>query len=129
MNLPDELQYTKEHEWVRVEGDIATIGITHYAQDQLGDVVYVELPDEGEEFSKGDVFCVVESVKAVNDIFTPLTCQILEVNDPLADSPETLNDDPYEEGWMVKVKMLEPDEADELISAQEYEAYIREETE
>lgn len=129
MNNPDELQYTKEHEWIRVDRDIVVIGITHYAQDQLGEIVFVELPNEGEEFGKGDVFGVIESVKSANDIFSPLTCEVIEVNDPLADSPEAINDDPYGEGWIIKVKALDPTELDELLSAEEYEAYVQEEAE
>lgn len=129
MNAPEDTQYSKEHEWVRVDGDYAYIGITDYAQDQLGEIVFVEFPEEGEEFSRGDAFGVVESVKSVNDIFAPVSCQIIEVNDPLTDSPETLNEDPYNEGWIVKVRVLDAAELEDLMSAEEYEAYVKEETE
>lgn len=129
MNLPEDLKYTKDHEWIRIEGDIATIGITQHAQDQLGEIVFIELPEEGEEFEKGDVFGVVESVKSANDIFIPVSCQVIEVNDPLTDSPETINDDPYGEGWMIKIRLSDPREVKDLLSAKEYEAYIREEAE
>jgi len=129
MNIPEDLKYTKDHEWIRVDGDVAVIGVTDYAQDQLGEIVFVELPQEGEEFALGDAFGVVESVKSVNDVFLPMTGLIREVNDPLSDSPETLNDDPYEEGWMVKVQIMNHKELDGLLTAAEYEAYVREEAE
>lgn len=128
MNFPEDLKYTKEHEWVRVDGDAVTIGITGYAQDQLGEIVFVELPEEGEEFGQGDVLGVVESVKSVSDIFSPLRCAIIAVNDPLIESPETINDDPYGEGWMIKAQAGDARELDNLLSAEEYAAYIREET-
>jgi glycine cleavage system H protein len=127
MNIPEDLMYTKDHEWVRIDGDVALIGITDYAQDQLGEIVFVELPQEDEEFSRGDPFGVVESVKAVNDILLPITGKICELNDPLTDSPEILNDDPYGEGWMVKAYIIDKSELDDLLSAAEYEAYVREE--
>jgi glycine cleavage system H protein len=127
-NFPTDLKYTREHEWVRLENEMATIGVTDYAQEQMGDIVFVELPQEGEEFSKGDTFGVVESVKSVSDVFTPISSEIVEVNDPLPDSPEALNDDPYGEGWMIRVKILEPDELNELMSAEDYEAFIKEES-
>jgi glycine cleavage system H protein len=129
MNVPEDIKYTREHEWIRIDGKEAVIGVTDYAQDQLGEVVYVELPEEGEEFALGEAFGVVESVKSVNDIFTPISIHITERNDPLTETPETLNDDPYGEGWMVKVRILEPKELDGLLSHTEYEAYIREEIE
>ena len=129
MNIPEDIKYTKDHEWVRVDGDVALIGITDYAQDQLGEIVFVEFPQEGEEFTKGEAFGVVESVKSVNDVFLPLSCKIRELNDPLSDSPEILNDDPYGEGWMVKVEILDSSELNDLLSAQEYESYIKEELE
>lgn len=129
MNIPEDIKYTREHEWIRVDGEEAVIGVTDYAQDQLGEIVYVELPQEGEEFSIGDAFGVVESVKSVNDIFAPISIHITESNDPLAENPETLNDDPYGEGWMIKARILDPNELDGLLSNTEYEAYIREEIE
>jgi glycine cleavage system H protein len=129
MNFPEDLKYSKEHEWVRVSGNIATIGISDYAQDQLGEIVFVELPDEGEEFEKDDAFGVVESVKSVNDIFAPLSGKIVEINDPVVDSPEIVNEDPYAEGWLVKIELSDPKELGELMSAKDYEAYIKEESE
>jgi glycine cleavage system H protein len=129
MNFPEDLKYSKEHEWVRVSGNIATIGISDYAQDQLGEIVFVELPDEGEEFEKDDAFGVVESVKSVNDIYAPLSGRIVEVNDPVVDSPEIVNEDPYAEGWLVKIELSDLKELGELMSAKDYEAYIKEETE
>lgn len=129
MNFPEDLKFSKEHEWVRVSGNIATIGISDYAQDQLGEIVFVELPDEGEEFEKDDAFGVVESVKSVNDIYAPLTGRIVEVNDPVVDSPEIVNEDPYAEGWLVKIEISDPKELGELMSAKDYEAYIKEESE
>ncbi len=129
MNFPEDLKYSKEHEWVRVSGNIATIGITDYAQEQLGEVVFIELPDEGEEFEKDDAFGVVESVKSVNDIYAPVTGKVVEVNDPVVDSPEIANEDPYAEGWMVKVEISNPKEINDLMSAKQYEAYIKEESE
>ena len=127
MNLPEDLKYTKEHEWIRVSGNIATVGITDYAQDQLGEVVFVELPDEGEEFSKDDAFGSVESVKSVNDIYSPVSGKIIEVNDPVADSPEIVNDDPFGEGWLVKIELENNAELKELLSAKDYKKYIEEE--
>ena len=129
MNFPEDLKYSKEHEWVRVSGNIATIGITDYAQDQLGEIVFVELPDEGEEFSKDDTFGVVESVKSVNDIYTPLSGRVLEINDPVVDSPEIVNEDSYGEGWLVKIEIGDQKELKELMTAKQYEAYIKEESE
>jgi glycine cleavage system H protein len=123
------LKFSKEHEWVRVSGNIATVGVSDYAQDQLGEVVFVELPDEGEEFEKDDAFGVIESVKSVNDIYAPLSGKIVEVNDPVVDSPEVVNEDPYGEGWLVKIEISDPKELGELMSAKDYEAYIKEESE
>ncbi len=129
MTFPEDLKYSKEHEWLRVSGNIVTIGISDYAQDQLGEVVFVELPDEGEEFEKEDAFGVVESVKSVNDIYAPVTGRIVEVNDPVIDTPEVLNEDPYGEGWLIKLEISDPKELKGLMSAKEYEAYIKEESE
>src|SRR5262245_48854918 len=129
MNFPEDLKFSKEHEWVRVNGNIATIGVSDFAQDQLGEVVFVELPDEGEEVEKDDAFGVIESVKSVNDIYAPLTGKIVEVNDPVVDSPEIVNEDPYGEGWLVKMEISDLKELGELMSAKDYEAYIKEESE
>ncbi len=129
MNFPEDLKYSKEHEWVRVSGNIATIGVSDYAQDQLGEVVFIELPDEGEEFEKDDAFGVIESVKSVNDIYAPITGRIMEMNDPVVDSPEIVNEDPYGEGWLVKIEISDLKELGEFMSAKDYEAYIKEESE
>lgn len=127
MNIPEELKYTREHEWLRIDGDTVLIGITDYAQDQLGEIVFVELPEEGEEFNSGEAFGVVESVKSVSDVFLPFTGVIRELNDPITDSPETINDDPYGEGWIVRAEVLHQHELDQLLSAEEYAAYVKEE--
>ncbi|MFQ5916702.1 MAG: glycine cleavage system protein GcvH [Candidatus Binatia bacterium] len=124
MDFPEGLKYSKEHEWVLVESDVAIIGITEYAQDELGDIVYVELPQVGEKISKDDPFGSVESVKAVSDIFAPISGSVLEVNDTLPDSPETINEDPYGDGWMIKVQMTDKDELKDLMSSEDYAEYI-----
>ena len=123
-NIPENLRYSKDHEWVSVDGDNATIGITDYAQQQLGDVVYVELPKAGETFNEHEAFGSVESVKAVSEIFTPISGEVTEVNDGLNDTPEVVNSDPYDGGWMVKLKMSNAGEIDALLSAAEYEEYL-----
>lgn len=129
MTFPEDLKYSKEHEWVRLSGNIATVGITDYAQDQLGEIVFVELPDEGEEFGKDDAFGVVESVKSVNDVYAPVAGRIVEINDPVVDSPEMANEDPYSEGWLVKIEISNPKDLKELMTSKQYEAYIKEESE
>jgi glycine cleavage system H protein len=128
-NVPENLHYSKDHEWVRVEGDTAVVGITDHAQDQLGDVVYVELPKTGEEFAAHESFGSVESVKAVSEIFTPISGKVSEVNGSLSDEPEKVNQDPYEEGWMIKITMSNPGEVDSLLSAAEYEDFTKAESE
>lgn len=128
MLFPEDLKYSKEHEWVRITGKIATVGVTDYAQEQLGEIVFVELPEEGEEFSKGDSVGVVESVKSVNDIFTPLSGRVVEQNDPLVDTPEQVNEDCYGEGWMVRLEITDPAEIKELMDAKQYQAYLKEES-
>lgn len=125
MSVPEELQYTRSHEWVRTEGDTATIGITDHAQDELGDVVFVELPEEGESFDAGESFGTVESVKAVSDLYTPVAGEVVEVNEALNDSPEKINEDPYGEGWIVKLRVS--GEIADLLSASEYEKVLEEE--
>ncbi len=125
MNIPEDLQYTHSHEWVRIEGDTATIGITDHAQDELGDVVFVELPDEGATFDAGESFGTVESVKAVSDLYTPVGGEVVEVNSALEDAPENINEDPYGEGWIVKLRTT--DRAD-LLSPEEYEKVVEEES-
>jgi glycine cleavage system H protein len=129
MEFPEDLKYSKEHEWVLVEGTVATVGITDYAQEQLGDIVFVELPAAGDKVSKEDAFCVVESVKAVSDVYAPVSGQVLEINDDLPDSPEMLNEDPYGDGWMVKVEMNDLDDLKDLMNATEYEEYVAQEKE
>jgi len=129
MNFPEDLKYTREHEWCRIQGGVAVVGITDHAQDQLGDIVYVELPDVGDEVKKGETFGVVESTKAVSDLFAPVSGKVVEVNDPLGDAPETINDDPYEEGWLIKVELAAPAEAQELLDAAGYRKFVEEEGE
>jgi glycine cleavage system H protein len=125
LNIPEDLQYTESHEWVRIDGDTATIGITDHAQDELGDVVFVELPDEGDTFDAGESFGTVESVKAVSDLYAPVGGEVVEVNSALEDAPENINEDPYGEGWIVKLHTT--DEAD-LLSPEEYERVVAEES-
>jgi glycine cleavage system H protein len=124
LSVPEELQYTRSHEWVRTEGDTATIGITDHAQDELGDIVFVELPETGATFDAGDSFGTVESVKAVSDLYTPVGGEVVEVNEALNDSPELINEDPYGEGWIVRIQVS--GEAD-LLSASDYEQFLEEE--
>lgn len=127
MKVPENLKYTREHEWARIRGKVATIGITDYAQDQLGDVVYVELPDVADEVAKDEQFGTIESVKTVSDLFSPLSGEVIKVNEQLEDRPELVNEDPYGDGWMIQIQISDPDEIDELMSAEEYEAYLEEE--
>jgi glycine cleavage system H protein len=124
MEIPAGLKYSKEHEWVASEETVATIGITDYAQDQLGEIVYVELPAVGDKISKDDAFGVVESVKAVSDIYAPVSGTVVEVNQELPESPEMINEDPYGDGWLVKVKVSDPAELDDLLDHEEYEELI-----
>lgn len=127
MNFPDDLKYTKDHEWVRIDATIATIGITDYAQHQLGDVVYLELPEEGETFGKGDTVGVVESVKAVSDIYTPMSGEITETNDPLKEAPESINEDCYGEAWLYRMAPNAIEELEELMDNTQYAAFVKEE--
>ena len=129
MKLPEDLLYTNDHEWIRVEDDIVTIGITEYAQEQLGDVVYVELPDEGQEIEAEDAFGSVESVKAVSEIYSPIGGTVIEVNDLLEDSPEKVNTDPYGDGWMVQLETSDKSALDSLMSPEAYAEYLAEEEE
>ena len=122
---PAELRYTREHEWAKIEGKHARVGITHYAQDQLGDVVFVELPKVGARVTQMQAFGVVESVKAVSDLFAPLSGVVVEVNQELATQPERVNRDPYGTGWLVVVELANPAEAGELMSAQQYEEFLK----
>lgn len=123
-NIPENLRYSKDHEWIEVAGDIATIGITDYAQHALGDVVYIDMPRVGDKLTSHEAFGSVESVKAVSEIFLPVGGEITEVNDGLNDTPEAVNNDPYHVGWMIKIKMDNPLEADAMLSSIEYEEYL-----
>ncbi|MDY6847727.1 MAG: glycine cleavage system protein GcvH [Geoalkalibacter sp.] len=127
MDFPEELKYTEEHEWVLVEDDVVSVGITDFAQDSLGDIVFVELPEVGARVEAGKAFGVVESVKAVSDIYSPVTGEVVEVNEELPDEPEVLNTSPYEDGWMVKIRYSEPEELDELLDADAYRELTEEE--
>lgn len=128
-NVPEDLHYSKDHEWVRVEGDQAIIGITDYAQDSLGDVVYVELPKAGDEFATNESFGSVESVKAVSEVFTPVSGEVVTINELLADEPEKVNVDPYGTGWMIRMRMSNSGEVDSLLTAAEYEDFTKAEKE
>lgn len=129
MDFPEGLKYSKEHEWVLVEGDVAIIGITEFAQGELGDIVFVELPEVGEKISKDDPFGSLESVKAVSDIFAPISGTVVEINDALPDSPETINEDPYGDGWMIKVQMTDMNELKDLMSPEDYAEFIKQQNE
>ena len=122
--VPDDLRYTKDHEWVRLDGDTATVGITQYAADQLGDIVFVELPDVGRAIDQSAAFGVVESVKAVSDLFAPLSGEIIATNDDLATSPESVNGDPYGHGWMVRLRIADPSQLSELLDAAAYDDLV-----
>jgi len=124
MNIPANLKYTNDHEWVKVEGDIATVGITDFAQGQLGDIVFVDIQTEGETLAKTEVFGAIEAVKTVADAFMPVSGKIIEVNSHLEDSPEWVNKDPYESGWMIKIQMSDPSEVDSLLDATAYKAIL-----
>ncbi|MBN1880651.1 MAG: glycine cleavage system protein GcvH [Deltaproteobacteria bacterium] len=123
-DIPKDLKYTEEHEWVRMEGSVGVCGITDYAQEMLTDIVYVELPEVDIEIGQGEQVAVVESVKAVSDVYAPLTGTIVEINEELEDSPEMVNDDPYGEGWIFKIEIENDDELEELMDAEEYAAFI-----
>lgn len=129
MDFPEDLKYSRSHEWLRVEGDEAVVGLTDYAQEELGDIVYVELPEEGEELEKDSVFGVVESVKATEDLFSPVSGKVVEVNSPLDDAPEMVNEDPYGDGWLIRLEMSDKNELNELMNAQQYRAYVEAESE
>lgn len=126
MKLPKNLKYTKDHEWVRIEGDEAYIGITDFAQGELGDIVFVEIETEGEEINQGDVFGTVEAVKTVSDLFMPVDGKVLEFNSELEASPELVNEDPYEKGWMIKISVSDASQLDELLDAEDYQEVIGE---
>jgi len=124
MNIPENLKYTKDHEWIKVDGDVATVGITDYAQNELGDIVFVEIETEGENLDKEEVFGTVEAVKTVSDIFMPISGEVAEVNSKLEDAPEIVNKDPYGEGWLIKVKIGDQSELDNLLDADKYKELI-----
>ncbi|MBT8319238.1 MAG: glycine cleavage system protein GcvH [Gramella sp.] len=124
MNIPQELKYTKDHEWVKIEGDTATIGVTDFAQGELGDIVYVEVETLDETLDKEEVFGTVEAVKTVSDLYMPLSGEIIEFNDSLEDEPEKVNEDPYGDGWMIKIKLTDASEVDSLLSADDYKEIV-----
>ena len=124
MKIPADLKYTQDHEWIRIEGDMAIVGITDFAQGELGDVVFVEIETEGEELDKGETFGTVEAVKTVSDLFMPVGGKVAELNEALADEPELVNKDPYGKGWMIKIQVADTAELDELLSAEDYQKMI-----
>ena len=124
MEFPDDLKYTREHEWLLLEGNVATIGITAFAEQQLGDVVFVELPAVGDKVVKDEAMGVVESVKAVSDVIAPLSGEVLEVNQAVVDAPETINEDPYDGGWLVRIRLADPAEVDSLLDAEAYKRVL-----
>ena len=126
MAIPKGLYYTKEHEWVQLDDNVATVGITDFAQESLGDITYVQLPKEGEVVKKDDPFGVVESVKAVSDLYSPVSGKIVEVNQPVLDAPEIVNEDPFSDGWMIKIEVEDESEVKELMSAEAYQEYVEE---
>jgi glycine cleavage system H protein len=129
MEFPDDLKYTREHEWLLVEGKVATVGITDFAQEQLGDVVFVELPSVGDKVTKDEAMGVIESVKAVSDVYAPVSGTVIEVNDDLPDSTEMINEDPYGDGWMVKIEMSDPTDVEDLLASTDYEQFVSEQQE
>ena len=124
MNIPSDLKYSKDHEWIKVDGDTAIIGITDFAQRELGDIVYVEIESVGEELEEQSVFGTVEAVKTVSDLFMPLNGEVLEFNTALEDTPEAVNEDPYESGWMIKIRIQNPDQLNVLLNADQYKSLI-----
>ncbi len=129
VEIPEERKYTKEHEWARLEDDLVIIGITDYAQDALGEIVYIELPSEGDEITKRNPFGAVESTKSVSDLYSPVSGEVVEINEALLDSPEAINEDPYGEGWMIKVKPYDVGELQDLMDSDEYAEFIEKESE
>jgi glycine cleavage system H protein len=124
MNFPENLKYTKEHEWVAIDGNIATVGVTEFAQSELGDIVFIEVETVGDTLSKDEVFGTIEAVKTVSDLFMPLSGEVTELNDGLESEPESVNSDPYNAGWMIKIKLSDPSEVNGLLSAADYKALI-----
>jgi len=129
MDFPDDLKYSRSHQWVRGVGDEAMIGITEYASEELGDIVYVELPEQGDKLEKDAAFGVVESVKATADLYAPISGEVIEINSPLEDSPEVMNEEPYGDGWMVRIVISDSSELDDLMDAEEYQEFVKEERE
>jgi len=125
MNIPDNLKYTKEHEWVLLEGDTATVGITDFAQRELGDIVYVEVDTEGEELERDEAFGTIEAVKTVSDMFMPVSGEVKEFNEALEEEPELINKDPYDKGWIIKIKVNNPDDLDALLDAEAYKKLVK----
>ena len=124
MNIPADLKYTKDHEWVKVEGDVAVVGVTDFAQSELGDIVFIDVDTEGEDLDKEEVFGSIEAVKTVSDMFMPISGEVMEFNEELSDTPEMVNSDPYGKGWMVKIKMSDASELEDLLSADQYSQLI-----
>jgi glycine cleavage system H protein len=124
MNLPEDLKYTKDHEWVKINGETATVGITDFAQKELGDIVYVEIETEGQEIAEGEVFGTVEAVKTVSDLFMPVTGKVMEVNPELESQPEIVNEDPYERGWMIKISISDQSQLDALLTLEQYRELV-----
>ncbi len=124
MNIPDNLKYTEDHEWIKIDGDVAAVGITDFAQGELGDIVYVEIETEGETIDKGELFGTIEAVKTVSDLFMPMSGEVLEFNEELESDPELVNSDPYDAGWMIKIKLSNPEEEANLLSADGYKEVI-----
>lgn len=125
MNIPENLKFTKDHEWVKIEGNVATVGITDFAQSELGDIVFVEIETEDEDLEKEEVFGTIEAVKTVSDLYMPFAGKVTEVNEELEDHPELVNKEPYEGGWMIKIEMANPEEAKDLLSADQYKELIQ----
>ena len=124
MNFPDDLKYTKDHEWLRIDGDVAVVGVTDFAQSELGDIVFVEIETEGEELGAEEVFGSVEAVKTVSDLFMPVSGEIIEVNQDLEANPEVVNEDPYGKGWMIKIRMSDPSEVEQLLDSDAYQQEV-----
>ena len=129
MEFPEDLKYSREHEWALVEGKVATVGITDFAQDKLGDIVFVELPAVGDKVTKDEAMGVVESVKAGSDVYSPVSGTVIEINDDLPDSPDMINEDPYGDGWIVKIQMSDPTDLEDLMDSEAYEAFVAEQEE
>ena len=125
MNFPDNIRYSEDHEWIRVDGSEAVIGITDFAQSELGDIVFVDIPEVGIELAKGEVFGSIEAVKTVSDLILPASGELLEVNKLLEDNPETINSDPYDKGWIIRIRLKDPKEVDSLMDAAQYQAFIK----